>query len=128
MFELDVLLSEMVLRDRIGGPGVMAGQLLHLADMAQRPNVSIRVIPFDAPGHSGSLVGSFVFLEFPKLPATGLQEPPVVYVEGYAGDLYLERDPEVTRYRDAYAQIRRVALDENTSRQLILSLAKECEA
>ncbi|WP_228808052.1 Scr1 family TA system antitoxin-like transcriptional regulator [Nocardia otitidiscaviarum] len=39
----------------------MADQLLHLVDMAQRPNVSIRVIPFDAQGHSGSLVCSFVF-------------------------------------------------------------------
>lgn len=124
-FAVDVVLSEYVLRDEIGGPGVMADQLRRLVDASQLSNVSIRVVPYNATGHLGSLVGSFVLLEFPKLPATGMIEPPVIFVEGYAGDLYLEREPEVRRYRDAFAEITRVALDEDTSRQLILSIAKE---
>ncbi|GAB4584655.1 helix-turn-helix domain-containing protein [Nocardia sp. IFM 10818] len=124
-FTLEVLISEMVLLDQIGGPGVMTEQLRHLVDVSQRSNVSVRVVPLNASGHPGSLVGSFVLLEFPKLPATGLLEPPVVYVEGYAGDLYMEREPEVQRYRDAFVQIDRVALDQYASRQLILSLVKE---
>ncbi|WP_281033345.1 Scr1 family TA system antitoxin-like transcriptional regulator [Nocardia concava] len=49
----------------------------------------------------------------------------MVFVEEYAGDLYLEREAEVKRYRDAFAEISRVALDHDTSRQLILSVAKE---
>lgn len=124
-FMVDVVLSEMVLRDQIGGPGVMADQLQRLADIGDLPNVSVRVVPFDAPGHLGSRVGSFVLLEFPKLPATGLREPPMVYVEEFAGDLYLEREAEVTRYRNAFAEISRVALDEETTRQFVLSIAKE---
>lgn len=123
-FAMDVVLSEYVLRDQIGGPGVMADQLRRLAEVSQLPNVSIRVVPFTASGHLGSLVGSFVLLEFSKLPATGMIEPPVIFVEGYAGDLYLEREPEVKRYRDAFSEITRVALDENTTRQLMLSIAK----
>ncbi|UFS98238.1 DUF5753 domain-containing protein [Nocardia huaxiensis] len=124
-FEVDVVLSEMVLRDQLGGRGVMASQLRKLADLAEQPNVSIRVVPFDAPAHLGSLVGSFVLLEFPRLPATGLQEPPVVYVEEYAGDLYMEREHEVVRYRDAFCEISRVALHPEPSRQLLLSAAEE---
>lgn len=57
-FGVDAVLSEMVLRDQLGGRGVMADQLRRLAELAQRPNVSIRVVPFDAPAHLGSLVGS----------------------------------------------------------------------
>ncbi|MFF2549560.1 helix-turn-helix domain-containing protein [Nocardia sp. NPDC058058] len=124
-FAVDVLLSECVLRDRIGGAAVMGGQLRRLAELTELPNTTIRVVPFDTSAHLGSLVGSFTLLEFPKLPATGMTEPPVIYVEGYAGDLYLEREPEVRRYRDAFGEIGRVALDGDTTRQLMLSLAKE---
>ncbi|WP_067689032.1 helix-turn-helix domain-containing protein [Nocardia jejuensis] len=124
-FQVDVLMSECALRDQVGGRGVMAGQLLRLIDAAELPNVSIRVVPFDVSGSLGSLLGSFVLLEFPKMSATGLIEPPVIYVEGYAGDLYLERELEVRRYRDAFAEIGRVALDQDATRQLMLSIAKE---
>ncbi|MEV6095915.1 helix-turn-helix transcriptional regulator [Nocardia sp. NPDC051981] len=124
-FVVDVVLSEMTLRDRIGGAGVMAAQLRHLAEVGEFPNVSVRVVPFDTSGHLGSVTGSFVLLEFPKMSATGLIEPPVVFVEEYAGDLYLEREAEVKPYRNAFAEISRVALDHDTSRQFILSIAKE---
>lgn len=124
-FHLDVILSEMVLRDQVGGVGVMGEQLHSLAEVGQRSNVSLRVVPFDATGHLGSLVGSFVLLEFPKLPATGMTEPPVVFVEEFAGDLYLEREAEVQRYRYAFAEVSRAALDLDRTRQLLLSIAKE---
>lgn len=124
-FKLDVVLSEFVFRDQIGGPSVMAGQLRHLAAVAQRPNVSVRMVPFDAPGHLGSIVGSFVLLDFPKNAAFGTTEPPVAFIEEYTGVLFLERDSEVKRYRDAFAEISRVALDQDTTGQLALSLAEE---
>uniref|UniRef100_UPI00059391DC helix-turn-helix domain-containing protein n=1 Tax=Nocardia concava TaxID=257281 RepID=UPI00059391DC len=69
-FAVEVVLSEMTLRDRIGGAGVMADQLHRLAEVAQLPNVEIRVVPFATSGCLGSRTGSFVLLEFPKLPAT----------------------------------------------------------
>ncbi|MEV6768376.1 helix-turn-helix transcriptional regulator [Nocardia sp. NPDC051030] len=124
-FAVDAILSEMVLRDQVGGRGVISAQLQHLAEVGLRENVSVRVVPYDAPTHLGSRVGSFVLLEFPKLPATGLIEPPVIYVEEYAGDLYLERDTEVCRYRDAFAEISRVALDQDSTREIILKIAEE---
>ncbi|WP_454197025.1 helix-turn-helix domain-containing protein [Nocardia sp. Marseille-Q1738] len=124
-FTVDVLLSEAVLRDQVGGSAVMEGQMRHLAKMAELPNVSIRVVPFAAPSHLGSLVGSFFLLEFPALPQSKIVEPPIVYVEEYAGDLYLERDAEVERYRHALREISRVALDPGKSRRLILEVAKE---
>jgi len=43
-----VVLDEAVLRRPIGGPEIMRAQIRHLIDMAQRPNVTIQVIPFHA--------------------------------------------------------------------------------
>ncbi|NNH71072.1 helix-turn-helix domain-containing protein [Nocardia uniformis] len=124
-FRVDVILWEAVLRDQVGGTAVMVEQLRRLADVGKLPNVSIRAIPFNASAHLGPTVGSFVLLSFPKLPATGLIEPPIVFVEEYAGDLYLEREAEVERYKDAFAEISRVALDSEETRQLVLAIAKE---
>ncbi|WP_433567362.1 helix-turn-helix domain-containing protein [Nocardia sp. CA-151230] len=124
-FTMNVLLSEAVLREQVGGPAVMGDQLKYLAKMSELPNVSVSMVPFSARRKLGVLVGSFSLLEFPVLPQSKLWEPPIVYVEEYAGDLYLERDTEVQRYRDALREIRDVALDEVQSRQRILAVAKE---
>ncbi|WP_433197799.1 helix-turn-helix domain-containing protein [Nocardia sp. CA-107356] len=122
---VDVLLSEAAVRDRVGGPGVTADQLRHIVAASERPNVSVRVVPFSAPRHLGALVGSFILLDFAELPQSKLTEPSIVYVEEYAGDLYLEREEEVDRYRNALREIDRVALDHHMSRDLILAVAKE---
>ncbi|MFJ9370876.1 Scr1 family TA system antitoxin-like transcriptional regulator [Nocardia sp. NPDC101769] len=88
----------------------------------------IEVRSFNPCGHLGSLVGSFALLEFPKLSVTGLVPPPVVFVEGCAGDLYREREGELTRHSNAFTEISRVALDPDTTRRRMLSMAKEFRA
>nr|WP_276514813.1 helix-turn-helix transcriptional regulator [Nocardia transvalensis] len=126
--EIDVILSEAVIRNQIGGAAVMHEQLQHLVNVMALPNVSIRVVTFDKPSHLGLLSGSFVLLEFPPLPQSKMMEPPVVYVEEYAGDLFLEREADVQRYRNALQDISRVALDQSKTRRLILDVAKEYAA
>lgn len=111
-FRLNALVSEAALRHHVGGPAVMEDQMLHLLRATESPNVSLRAVPFAAKSPIGVVVGSFVLLEFPVPSNTRIAEPPVAYVEGYAGDLYLERAIEVTQYRDAVRSITRVALDE----------------
>ncbi|AVH23570.1 helix-turn-helix domain-containing protein [Nocardia cyriacigeorgica] len=127
-FEMEVILSEAVLRHRVGGPSIMARQLRHLADIGRRPNISIRVIPLSADGHIGLQVGSFVLFEFPPLPSSRMIEPPVVYVEVHAGHLYLEQSAEIRRYRGAVDRLEHVALDEDATRSVFLEIAKEFEA
>ncbi|MET9490460.1 helix-turn-helix transcriptional regulator [Nocardia sp. NPDC006630] len=124
-FRMTALLSEAVLREQIGGRAVMGRQLAHLAKISELQNVSVRVVPFSAARHLGILVGPFSLLEFPVLPQSKLTEPPIVYVEEYAGDLYLEREAEVQRYRAALREIGQVALDEVQSRQMVLAAAEE---
>ncbi|WP_245713792.1 helix-turn-helix domain-containing protein [Nocardia vaccinii] len=124
-FRAEIYLSEGVLRSRVGGPGIMEDQSRHLAEVSEMPNVSIHVVPFDARSIVGLLAGPFTFIDFPPLPHSKATEPPIVYVEGYAGDLYLEREEEIARYRQALAEIRRVSLDKGKSREFILAVARE---
>ncbi|WP_330250495.1 helix-turn-helix domain-containing protein [Nocardia sp. NBC_00565] len=122
---LDVVLDELPLRRPIGSPEIMAAQLRHIAEVSRLKNVSVRVVPADAGTHPGLLVGTFVLLEFPKHPTAHLTEPPVIYVQGYTGALYLEKPEEVQQYRDAYTRLQRAALNEADSRRLILKIAEE---
>ncbi|MFJ9370939.1 helix-turn-helix domain-containing protein [Nocardia sp. NPDC101769] len=127
-FRVDVFLSEGVLRHTPGGPSVMREQLRHLLEVADtRPNVTIRVVPLDSGSHLGLVVQSFTLLEFPPF-ADHLVEPPVVYVEGFEGGLYLERADMIDRHRQAIADIQRVALTKEGTEQLVQQIAEECKA
>jgi hypothetical protein len=55
---LVVVLDELVLRRLIGSPQVMADQLIHIAELSERPNVSVQVIPSDTGANAG-LSGAF---------------------------------------------------------------------
>lgn len=122
---LNVVLDELPLRRLIGGPDVMAAQLRHIADTSRLTNVSVRVVPASVGTDPGWLIGSFVLMEFPRNPTAHLTEPPVVYVPGYAGALYLEKPEEVRQYRDGYARLERAALNEDDSHHLIVQIAGE---
>ncbi|WP_405135696.1 DUF5753 domain-containing protein [Nocardia sp. NBC_01388] len=124
-FRVDILLSEGVLRHTPGGPSVMVEQMNHILELIDtRPNLSLRIVPMNAGSHLGLLVQSFTLLEFPPL-ASHLVEPPVVYVEGYEGGLYLERADMIDRHRRAITDIQRVALTADDTKQLVQQMVKE---
>jgi transcriptional regulator with XRE-family HTH domain len=89
------VVDEAVLRRPAGSPAVMHGQLKHLLDLAQRPNITIQIMPFQAGGHSAA-GGPFSILRFaePDLPD-------VVYLEQLTSALYLDK-PEVV---DSYLKV-----------------------
>ncbi|MBF6336034.1 helix-turn-helix domain-containing protein [Nocardia abscessus] len=122
---LEVIMDELSLRRPVGGPSVMSAQLHHILEISTLPNVSVRVVPASAGTHPGLLVGTFVLLEFPRHPRAHMTEPPVIFVQGFTGALYLEKPVEVEQYRDAYTRLQRSALDEDASRRLILEIAEE---
>jgi len=121
----DVILNEAVLRRPVGGPQIMAAQLERLADSSSLPNVSVRVLPFSAGLHHGLMSGPFVILRFPLNGDGREAEPTTVYVDGYTGDLYLDKPSEINRYNEAYASISGSSLDEPSSTELILQAARE---
>ncbi|MEC3955001.1 helix-turn-helix transcriptional regulator [Nocardia sp. CDC153] len=126
-FRLEVLLSEAVLRNQPADPDVMAGQLHWLAEVSERDNISIRIVPFDVGPHRGLVIQSFTLLEFTN-PESRPAEPPVVYLEGAVGALYHERADVIERYREAINALQAVALSEADTRTMVLRVAKEYAA
>ena len=116
---LTAILDEAVLRRPIGGPDVMRAQLRALLDAARRPNVTIRVLPFDAGTHAG-LDGPFIILGFPEEIA-----PDVAYVGTRIGDGYAEDAATVRSIRVDYEALQAAALPPEESLERIAALTKE---
>ena len=115
--QLQVVLSESVLLVQVGGPVVMRAQLLRLADLASRPDLTIQVLPVRAAAQVQP-VGPFTVLEFAD-PA----DPTVVYLEHLTGSLLLEDEEEVQRYRAMFDHLRAEALGPGPSADLIARTA-----
>jgi transcriptional regulator with XRE-family HTH domain len=94
-----VVLDESALRRAAGGPQVMQAQLDHIVDVAQRPNVTVQVLPFSRGAHPG--IGSgFTILRFPWGT-----DPGVVYLEsGWSAGLYLEEPHETPTRRSQWCE------------------------
>ncbi len=86
------VLDEAVLRRPVGGPDVMRAQVKHLAEMAQRTNVTIQIVPFQAGGHAAA-GGPFSILRFADHDL-----PDVVYLEQLTSALYLDKPEIVDNY------------------------------
>ncbi|QVI19065.1 helix-turn-helix domain-containing protein [Nocardia tengchongensis] len=120
---VDLVLHESALHTTVGNEVTMATQLRHLADLGTRPNISVRVLPFRSGFPLGMAVGPFVTLDFKPDPK-GMAEPTVIYVESYTGDMYLEGEADVGKYRRAFATIQHAALDAVASRNLLRQVAR----
>ncbi|RDI66590.1 helix-turn-helix domain-containing protein [Nocardia pseudobrasiliensis] len=119
-----LILHEAVLHTIVGSSAVMAAQLSHLAALSTLPNVTILVLPYGAGLPIGTPVGPYVILDFPDSPKE-LASPTTIYIENLTGDMYLGGEGEVKRYRAVSQIIRRAALDEVTSRNMLRQLSKE---
>ncbi|WP_327152254.1 helix-turn-helix domain-containing protein [Nocardia sp. NBC_01329] len=124
-FRFEALLYESVIRRRVGSSSVISEQIGHLLELSEAPGVEIRVVPFGEANPVGLVANSFVLFSFPPLPTSRLGTPPVAYMEGLTGGLYVERDAEVSRFSREASLIRRVALSPMASRDLMLRALKE---
>jgi transcriptional regulator with XRE-family HTH domain len=115
--EFVALIGEGALRAPVGGPQVMAAQLREIVIAAQRPNVSVRVVPVDRV-HAGQ-VGAFLLLEFPAAR-------PVAHIELLRGATFLERDV-AERYVVAATQVISVSLPATESVRAIEAMAAQME-
>lgn len=122
---LEAVLSEAVLRRIVGSPALMVGQLRYLLQLAELPNVSLRVVPLAAGPHPGAVAGSFIILDFPPEKGRTVPEPSVVYSESLTGALYLERPDELTAYERTWSGLVALALDEGQSKDMIGRIIRE---
>jgi transcriptional regulator with XRE-family HTH domain len=117
--DLWVVLSESVLRADVGGPAVMRAQLRRLLEVAERPNVTLQVLPFSNAAHVDP-ISPFTILEFPEAA-----DPTVVYLEHLTGCLFLETLDEIRRYTVVFDHLRAEALGIGQSADLIAGMAAD---
>ncbi len=110
---LHVLLDEAAVRRVVGSPEVAEDQLRHVLAVSERRNVSVQVLPFDS-GLSRGHSGHFVLLEI--LAGMGSD---VVYIEGHAGEAYLDSQSDVDLYGEVFADVCHHALSPAESRLFI---------
>jgi hypothetical protein len=118
---LSVVLDEAAIERVIGGPEVMRGQLAHLAEVSQRANIDLRVLP-NAVGAHPAITGEFTILRFPELIA-----PDVVYLENMTSNIYVEREAEVFRYSLAFESLTALSLGLEDSAALLAGRAGALE-
>jgi transcriptional regulator with XRE-family HTH domain len=113
--QLQVILHQAALHQKVGGAQVMRGQLEYLVEVARLPNVTIRVIPADSNAHPG-MNGPFVIMDYFELPS-------LVHLENKVASLYLEEKEDVETYRLAFDGLVQVALPLDRSADLIRRIA-----
>ncbi len=114
--QFHIVLDEAALRRPYGGRDVMRGQLQHLIEMSERPNVRLQIMPFGFGGHSGE-GGAFTILSFPESDLSD-----VVYLEQLTSALYLDKPDDVTQYETALAELQRDSPGPDESRDLLRGL------
>ncbi len=117
--ELSVVLDESVLRRRVGDDRVMHEQLQRLAREADRPNLTLQILPLDA---QHTVFGeSFVIFRFGPDEDAILHD--VVSAEHLRSGLSLEGERETYLHRIAFQMLADASLDPASSRALVVETA-----
>ncbi|MGW4647894.1 helix-turn-helix domain-containing protein [Kitasatospora sp. NPDC004289] len=114
------LLDEVALRRPVGGHGVMAEQLRHLASLIRSRTAIVQVIETREGSHA-LLGGVTTILSFRD------GSPDVVYMEGPSAGVMHEGPEIVRKHQTAYDQARARALGSEASLALIDRIAEEHE-
>jgi hypothetical protein len=116
---LSVVLDESVLYRVAGDGDVMAEQLDHLAELAERPSIDVRVLTLDRN------VFVAAFGSFTVLTAQDSAAPYMAYVKDRVGPHYLDRQHEVDSHIELFSYLADVALSPSKSLDLIRTVCKE---
>ncbi|MGA5361337.1 helix-turn-helix domain-containing protein [Streptomyces purpurascens] len=111
--QLWAVIDESVLLRVLGSTDVMREQLAHLVEMAERPNVTVQIVPLSVTNASA-----------PAIPVTylrfgGLDLPDVVYLEHIKSANFLEDRDETEEYRIALDRLADEALKPRDSLELM---------
>ncbi|MET7854460.1 helix-turn-helix domain-containing protein [Streptomyces avermitilis] len=114
----EAVLHESVLRTRVADRRVARDQLDELLRESERPNVSVRVIPFDVDGFAGaSSMMLYVGGQVPTLDTVQRDAP--------YGSVFLDAAAQLMAMRTLFRKVESVSLAPVKSRDFIHRLAKE---
>jgi transcriptional regulator with XRE-family HTH domain len=118
--QLSVVLDESVLKRQVGDESVMYGQLQRLLQDADRPNLTLRILPLNA---QHTVFGeSFVIFGFMDDSDAIVRD--MVITEQLRSSVTLEGERETYLHRIAFQALWDASLDPATSRALILETAE----
>lgn len=105
----------------IAPPVIMAGQLRHLLDMSERPNITIQLVSSTTPGYHAMLAGPFILLEFASAA-------PIVHLEHYRASAMPWEDADVTEFAGAAEEIHEIAMTPARSAEVIAEIVNGMES
>jgi transcriptional regulator with XRE-family HTH domain len=114
------VMDETVLHWPVGGPKVMRAQIDHLLEIGMLPNVRLQMMPFANGPHPATRAGAFQLFRF-----EAAELPDVVYLGGLIGSTYLDKQDEVSAYREAMDRLAAQAAQEKKTKALLGALRKE---
>jgi hypothetical protein len=109
----EAVVDESVLHRVVGSRAVMRAQLKRLLDLAELPNVTLRVIPYDA-GALPAGNNKFIILRFASPTVKD-----IVYIEGLTGDLYLDEPSDVETYNTTFRTLVQLAASPRETHEII---------
>ncbi|GAA1621842.1 helix-turn-helix domain-containing protein [Actinoplanes couchii] len=116
--DMNMVIDEAVLYRRIGDAGIMADQMRKLIELARRPYMALRVIPFESPAFRAE---SFALLRS-ELMGT------VVYCEKGLGDVLIEDAATVGQFESQMTGLWNTSLDADQTSQLLHRVASGYES
>jgi hypothetical protein len=114
-FELNLVFDQSVLLRRIGDDKVMRVQLDRLLEISELTNVTLRILPLDAP--HPIITGGFILLRFSEVHDVSYHD--ISYVEHLTGSTYFETEKDTYKYQLAFERLSGLSLAPIQSRELI---------
>jgi transcriptional regulator with XRE-family HTH domain len=102
--KLWAIVDEAAIRRVVGSPAIMRAQIKHITDATHAASITFQMIPYGKGAHPG-MSGQFVHMSFGD-PL----DPELVYIDTLAGNLFLEADPDISRYRTMFEHLQAIAL------------------
>jgi hypothetical protein len=115
---LSFIIDEVALRRAVGGRATMAVQLEWLMEVADYPNVDVRILPLSHGASPGQQSG-FTLLSLPGEAAD------VAYLETLGGYIFLDSPRELSRFRKLFDIVRISCPDEIRAREMIAQIADD---
>lgn len=112
------VIHEAALRMQFGGVATSRRQLQHIAEMSERDNITVLVIPFAA----GAYPGGGQTILYATGPAPQLD---TVQIDQAHGPVFIDAEAQLKRYQAILDRHEAAALKPTESRDFILSVARE---
>jgi len=114
------ILDEAVIRRTIGDEELGRGQLARLIAMANRPHVTIQIVPFNVGMYVG-MAENYAIFSFPNA-----EDQDVLYFEGGQSSIFsYDESGEIATYQQMYEEQSKIALSREGSLAYLASIAAD---